>query len=280
RQLNTLKTANPRIGRCLSPEAAVNATATFDYNATFREFQSAFVDFVRTDEVAAEDKDECDREIENLLADIVGKIFPGERIDAALQYDGAPGAGVMLVGWSIPEGDQLQKSIGELLARTADAEGDDEEPDTGFVEEYRGRSIYEVDDAGEADDAIFGKGARTYFAVSSDAVWIAMGGEQALPTLKKALDASADQPQASVDRAPLDVTIHGAKVQVYGEGTDDEDAREIAEKAFKDSDDRIRIELTGIENGMRLRSSVGEAFVRLAALAAVKGLEDVGLLKK
>jgi hypothetical protein len=284
-QLNSLKSTKSRMSRLVSPTAGFVATATFDYNAIFREFRSLIVESARESVLDEKDKEsEVEQKIAKQLAEIISRAFDADRIDAALQFDGEPGALVALFGWSVPQADQLQKDLLELFSIQKNEDGSD----LALLEEYRGTRIYSLDDAGELEAKTFGKDARTCFAISSDAIWVVMGGKDALPTLKKTLDASADQKHAATDRPPLDITIHAMKMQMFGDELDmmvfdddeDEEMRELVEKAFKDADDRIRFELAGIENGTRLRASVGEGFIRLAGLSIAKGLDDSGLLKQ
>ena len=282
-QLNTLKSTRSRMNRIVSPTAAFAVTATFDYNETFREYRSVMVESAREGLLEGKEKEsEVQQKMDKQLAEIIRRAFVGDRIDAAVQFDGEPGAMVVLIGWSVPQAAELQKELLELFNVQKDEDGSE----LAFIEEYRGSRIYSLDEPGDLDAGTYGENARTCFTISPEAVWVVMGGKEALPTLKRALDASADQKQPVADRPPLDVTIHAVRVQKFGDDLDmqifddDEDTRALVEKAFKDADDRIRFELTGIENGTRLRASVGEGFIRLVGLTAAKGLDDLGLLEK
>jgi hypothetical protein len=164
---------------------------------------------------------------------------------------------------------------------------------------HQGVSFHKISPTqlGSDEERLYGGTPDMYLGTSSRAVWFAVGRDQAMPSLRTALDTLLTAPPAertAEGNVPLSVTVRVApwlelplpdqpgavpEVAPGTEPTEEQqqarrdqrrferarDRREIAEEAFN-ATDGIRIDGRPTESGFRTRIHLDEGFVRLLGL--------------
>jgi hypothetical protein len=267
-QFSSLQLTESKMSRFIDPAAAVRITAAFDYNANFRDFVAQMLEIVRADALqGVKDKPEEEQQARRQFADTLVKAFDRDRLDFSMQIQGDPGSVVVLYGWTSPKADEVRKELEALKGDPA--------ADLEMIDQYRDCPIYRTRTAASLNNA--GPDARFYLAVSKSVIWAALGGDSAVGALKKALDREAAEQPAAASRLPLEAVIRASQWKSILENVDD-GMQAVLSKAVEKGDDQIRLELAGIENGMRLRATVGDAILRVFGFAIEKTFEEQGLL--
>ena len=166
------------------------------------------------------------------------------------------------------------ESVEQEIARESERQEIREE--LGPTAEAREEKLAEVDAEAEDDDgvAFFGGRPSFHIGLGRDAVWFALGAEDALPTAKAAVARVKEQagrlgspPQAPI-RAAVNVT------QWLPDEPEDDGAYRALE-AFDPDNDRatIRFEPTPAGGG-RLRVTLDEGFVRFLGLSIAEGYDE------
>jgi hypothetical protein len=113
-----------------------------------------------------------------------------------------------------------------------------------------------------------------YAGAASDAVWFALGGTDAMPTLREAMNRVAESVAAGVrtreTAAPFRLIVHtSAWLGLGGDGDDDTDRR-IAEQAFSKGQDTVTVEMRPTESGFRTQVVLEEGFIRWLGLTIAR----------
>lgn len=120
--------------------------------------------------------------------------------------------------------------------------------------------------AKDADDAaaVFGEQIGVYLGAGNRTVWFAVGGEAAIDKTKELMDIlNEPQPanQARIRRAPFEMVFNFK--QWLGL---DEDGKGMLFDAFEEGGDRALIDIRPSEDGMRIRATVDEGYLRLIGM--------------
>ena len=132
---------------------------------------------------------------------------------------------------------------------------------------------------GSGSRRMWGDDFKVYFGTDSQAVWVAMGGDRALPALKSAMQKIADErenPTRGKNLAPFQFIMNGDQWLKFGEisGGLPERFRTMAEEAFvQEGSDVMRIEARPVQNGFRTRIQFEQGFLRLLAGAIAQRVD-------
>ncbi|MBX3439289.1 MAG: hypothetical protein KF861_17500 [Planctomycetaceae bacterium] len=157
-------------------------------------------------------------------------------------------------------------------------------PDVGQIDlnfsTHQGVMIHRIGNRNEQGDGqdlrFFGGPAKFYVGADTQAVWFALGGDQALPEMKQGIDlvrSSVGQPPpATGATAPFQLISRMNKwlklpPRDRGDAEGPDTFRLLADEAFSGEDDALRIDVRPTETGTRVRIQLDEGYLRLLGLA-------------
>ncbi|MBW3539077.1 MAG: hypothetical protein KY476_02290 [Planctomycetes bacterium] len=197
-------------------------------------------------------------------------------LDAFVQFMGEPpGAFVLIGGIQVAQGQSLAAGLSGLIANLP-------EKPAGLelsVDSHNGVSFHrftppEVDGGLER---VFGQQLAAYFGVGPDALWFAVGGADAMPTLRESMNrvaeaAAAGPPPRTAKQAPFRLVLHlGRWIAMMGTDERQRDpGRRISEDAFAKGNDTLTMELRPTEHGLRFQIQLEEGFLRLVGLGIAR----------
>jgi hypothetical protein len=145
------------------------------------------------------------------------------------------------------------------------------------VNSYRGTSLHRIEgkEIPEEEIARYGGRPSVYLGAGEGVVWFAIGGDAALPALRKAMDDAARPVPANTSSSPLRFVANFNQVGGFFEprATDEQRAKNPFRQAMAKGGDALRVEVRPIENGAKLRVQFDEAFLRLVGGEVAKGIE-------
>lgn len=140
------------------------------------------------------------------------------------------------------------------------------------VETHRGVAIHRLipKQINGPDRALYGEEMAIHIGAGQKAFWLAVGGREAVPALRKAMDVVSDSANAppsegSADPFRMVFNMEGWK-DVGAQPDRTEPGRELMRKAFQPGSDSLRIDVRPTEHGARLRLEFDEGFLRWLAL--------------
>jgi hypothetical protein len=212
------------------------------------------------------------------LEDSLGATFEEGNLDLFAQVVAAePQKFVILGGARIVGGATFGAALTQLLTELQS------DPDAGAIDlnlsTHQGVVIHRLGErngtADEGEQRFFGGNPSLYLGTGPDAVWLAIGTDEALRQLQQAIDLyreSAGKPDTSnIRRPPFQLVARLARwLQLPANdrgGRGPSQGRQLAEQAFTGEDDALRIEMYPTETGLRIRIQLDEGFLRLIGLA-------------
>jgi hypothetical protein len=151
------------------------------------------------------------------------------------------------------------------------------------LETHQGVTIHRIQgrNSSPEDLRVYGGRPSVYLGTSSRYAWFGYGGEEALTTLKNAIDHMATatpEERNNTTLAPFQVVFHVSpwldlpQPEDAGEGR--QRFRELTEEAFEADNDALRVDVRPTETGMRFRIQVDEGFLRLMALGISELIDE------
>jgi hypothetical protein len=145
------------------------------------------------------------------------------------------------------------------------------------VHSYRGTSFHRIEgkEIPEEEVARYGGRPSVYLGAGEGVVWFGIGGDAALPAVRKAMDDAARPVPANTSSSPLRFVANFNQIGGFFEprATDEQRARNPFRQAMAKGGDALRVELRPIENGAKLRVQFDEAFLRLVGGEMANGIE-------
>lgn len=199
--------------------------------------------------------------------------------DFFVQFIGEPpGKFVLIGGMRVVDADALGLAVTDILRRIADS------PNLADLklnaDSHQGIAFHRIEGKKirRQDERLYGKKPGLFFGAGGNAVWFAVGGDNAMPELKKAMDQVAERSENAADgrdsNAPLQIVANlSSWVGLDGPadaGTGPQPVRELAREAFSKGADRLRIDIRPTDNGARLRIELDEGFIRLIGLGLAR----------
>lgn len=123
------------------------------------------------------------------------------------------------------------------------------------------------------DKRMFGEDSALYFGTDNQALWFAVGGDDAMPTLRAAIDRVASGQEAGPRRgelAPFQAVVNLTEWIHINQSDRDEPGRfaSLALEAFEaDGSDVIRADARPLKNGFRIRFQAEHGFLKLIGMA-------------
>jgi hypothetical protein len=123
------------------------------------------------------------------------------------------------------------------------------------------------------DKRMFGDESALYFGTDNQALWFAVGGDDAIPTLRAAIDRIAAGNDSGLKRgelAPFQVILNLTEWININQSDRDQPGRfaALALQAFEaDGSDVARLDARTLKDGFRIRIQVENGFLRLLGLA-------------
>jgi len=222
--------------------------------------------------------------------DGVGKLV---RVLRATVDDGAVDAGfqfvpqdeghhVLIAALRVRGPETLTDGLQEIVSRLR------EDPDFETVEpnaaEYRGIRFHRLisREPRPQDERLYGGQPQLYLGCGERILWVAVGGDEAFPTLEDSideiLDADKDDSDALLDVPPIQMTMRVATwlgMRPAGEANAGRRRfrAEAAREAFDETNDQIRLEVRPSETGLQLRLRMDEGVLRFMGLMVARGIE-------
>lgn len=243
-------------------------------------FQRSFPAKV-TEDVADEDEPDAPVRDDLALSDIFEPLkatVEGGELDAFVKITGKPKPGFSVIGgMRVAEGARVAAGLRNFLPRLRDVSPTIDVELNAAV--HRDVSLNKFSNKAPIYGGLsmfFGSSPTFWVGAGSHTVWFAVGGEEALDTLKQAMDTVAEPPTTSEDLAappPLRVTINvgewfaaiDQEVTVGNQG-----AADLGREAFTPENDRIAIDLRPSEDGARLRVELEMGLIRFMVLQWVQ----------
>jgi hypothetical protein len=187
-------------------------------------------------------------------------------LDAMFQFVGEPsGAFVLVGGIHVADGEALAAAVTELLPRFKESERISAVRQN--IVSHNGVAIHRLEfrETRPQDERLFGsQPAGVSIGVGADVLWLAVGGESATAELKRAIDKGAEPVAGDAANLPLQFVMNFSNwMNVFDPQHQEQGFASRAREAFSAGGDSLRVEARPIADGLRLRLTVDEAFLRL-----------------
>lgn len=157
-------------------------------------------------------------------------------------------------------------------------------PDVGRIDvnfaSHQGVMLHRIGDRDEGEDVeeqrMFGGDPDLYVGADTQALWFAIGADNALTELKQGIDlaraAAGHPPATAAGAAPIQfISRMNAWLKLPPRDAGDDEGprvfRMLSEEAFGREDDALRIDVRPTETGVRVRFQLDEGYLRLLGLA-------------
>lgn len=200
-------------------------------------------------------------------------------LDGFFRFQGEnQGEVVVMAAVRVVNGQLASQTIGDLLMMAQAYNPSDNIEFQLNAEAYRGVNFHRVISDEPPDTPTkrtFGDNYSFYFGAGERTLWFVMGGDKAIPEARKAIDHILD-PTSQQDlgnTAPFRFTLNMSNWMKIWEDPERERRGfgKTASENFEKGDDRIVLDMTTRENGIRYRIQLEESFVRLLGLAIARG---------
>ncbi|HUG91438.1 MAG TPA: hypothetical protein VML55_11420 [Planctomycetaceae bacterium] len=218
---------------------------------------------------------------ENIDATGVADVFTalratneGGHFDAFVRMAGSPpGPFVLVGGLRVQQGRTLARGVTSLLNAIPD-----KPPALEMnADSHNGVTFHRLvfADAPPPIRRVFGEQPAFYAGAASDAVWFALGGTDAMPSLREAMNRVAEATAAGVrareTAAPFRLIVRTSNWLGFG-GEQDTD-RQMAEQAFAKGQDTLTVEVRPTDSGVRTQIVLEEGFIRWLGLQVARNFD-------
>lgn len=192
-----------------------------------------------------------------------------------------------------PHGTRSMVLLGGVRMRNAESFGDalvpvlqrtGERPEVAefatSVESHRGIAFHMIrgKESRADEERIYGGPPSLYVGAGQRALWFAVGGDEALPALKSAIDRVVDASPAdrSESTPPFRMVINAKSwMNLPPDERAPEGVRAIFEDSFASGADALWVEFRPTENGGRTRITIEEGFLRLMGKGIGAGIDSM-----
>ncbi|MBI5758154.1 MAG: hypothetical protein HZA46_06525 [Planctomycetales bacterium] len=219
-----------------------------------------------------------DKALHDLL-DVLRDTAQAGHFDLAAQFVGEPGKPfVLLGGLKVTDGDKLSSAVTDIVTRLK-GNADLAEVQVN-VAEHKGVRLHRIQgkQSGPQEEKLYGTKPSIYVGAGGNVFWFAVGGDNALVELRKSIDI-VDKPVAdTVTTVPFQFVMNFSRwMELFGGGASgSEGFASRAKSAFNKGGDTLRIDVKPLENGMRMRVQLDEAFIRLLGQEIGRRVDDRG----
>ena len=188
-------------------------------------------------------------------------------LDMVFQVKGdVPGQYVLLAAAKVQDSAALSGALTSIMDRLATSSELSETKVNAAT--YRGTALHRIvgKNVGKDDEERYGGQPALYFGAGEGVLWVSIGGEGALPALREMMDEVAKPVPTDLTVAPLQFVANFSQVLDYFAPQNRDGAgRQRARDAFSRGGDSLRVDVRPLENGMKVRVQMDEAFLRLWA---------------
>ncbi len=281
--LQSLTTSRSQFAVVDSDAAALSASSAWTLSGEGAEIVSQVLQQVRKqvgdqlqqDFTASSSADHPVRQV----LDALDATVDAGRMDGMVAFAGDRPGGMVLVGAAhLEDAADVAHALEQILPYVAQSK------DIASLElkafETDGVSVHRIVPAKvrKQDERLYGPDAALYVGVGGDAIWIALGGDDAPRVLTDFITASASSADATSTAPPLlALDLHlSTWIGLAGNGGTGEQRGfvEAARIAFADPDqDGLRAVVTPQEDGLRIAVQADEGYIRLLGLALADRLQ-------
>lgn len=201
-------------------------------------------------------------------------------LDAFAQLTGVePGEFALIAAVKLSTSREFPPRIEELLEFLKDGASDNDllmKLDLG-VDTIDSHPVHRlpINPPEEGGQRLFGETASLYIYANTQAIWCAFGGDEALHSLKAAVQsvASPQDPKQGRNRVPFQFVTHARN---WLSVADDDKAGAFldrAESSFDSDNDALTIELRPTDTGLRIRAELQSGFIGLLGRNITNGIE-------
>ena len=220
---------------------------------------------------AVDEPEDVEGPVHDVFASL-GKTAEKGHLDMFVQFLPSDATKLVLIGAvRMEDADRMAGAMRELLSRVTDS------PDLAKLEldvdSHAGITFHRVQGAEtrERDVRMYGEDPALFVGVGRNSIWFSVGADDALDSLKSAVDTALGELQNPVDRspaAPFQVVAHVLPwMELSGLDVSESIQRELAQDAFAKGDDQIKLDFQPTDDGARLRLHFEEAFMRFLGMS-------------
>ena len=125
----------------------------------------------------------------------------------------------------------------------------------------------------EQEQRLYGSEFALYVGFGRETVWLAVGGDQAVPELAAAIERARETvtPERASVSAPFRLVV---TANTWIGINPNDPNNDLAKAAFQPGDDSLRIDVRPTEKGVRLRVELEEGFIRLLGLGVAQRYDE------
>lgn len=200
------------------------------------------------------------------IANVLRSTVNAGTIDAAAQYVGSPGGTFVLIGaLKITDAGTLDDALRDILGGLKKNPAVD---DVRFdVLKHKGVSLHRVEfrQSDESTSRLYGGKPGLLLGVGDNALWLAFGAEAAsVDQLESAIDKTAEPLTATAPDMPFRMIMNFSQwMHVFDPEKKADGFAPLARASFAKGGDALRFEARPIDDGIRIRITLDEAFIRL-----------------
>lgn len=211
------------------------------------------------------------------IVDILLGMLDGGEINSSMNLIGSAGGPYTLVGaLHVPQGERFGSALTDILTEL--------QQNAAFkvklaASETGGITFHQLQM--EAPPAwvrqLFGEECTVHLGSGPSTVWFALGTDEALPQLRKAMAAVASPDEAPAEAVPLRISARASRWLTVGgnSGIPAESAlAPLLAPAFSSGQDQLELELVPQPDGLRLRLNIDRGFLRLVGLALARQIDN------
>ncbi len=219
------------------------------------------------------------------LFDAVRETIKEGHLDGFVQFFGEPGEKFVIIGGiRIMNAGAFGSGLSEIIEKASQTNADIN-VELG-VDSYGDIVFHRLVSNGRnpRHKQMFGDESALYFGTDNQALWFTVGGDDAIPTLRAAIDRIAAGNDAGPKRgelAPFQVVVNLTEWININQSDRDQPSRfaALALQAFEaDGSDVARLDARTLKDGFRVRIQVENGFLRLLGLAVagrIDGNQDL-----
>jgi hypothetical protein len=114
------------------------------------------------------------------------------------------------------------------------------------------------------DEQLYGGKPSLYVGVGDDVLWVAWGSDAAPTEMRRAIDKGAEPVKEAIVSAPFQLVMNFSKwMNVFDPKKSEDGFAGRARNSFSKGGDALRVEALPMDDGLRVRVTLDEAFIRL-----------------
>lgn len=275
--LNELKAARSHFANLLKDTAPLSGSVSWKLDKSAKKMFKEIISAVETQMTAglAANSTEAESNPVKDLSKVLNATAEAGKVDAAFQFIGQPPAPFVFIGgMKIEDTDTLSSALENILGRL---KGNPKVSDVKLnALSHKGVTVHrlETTDQRPGEDRLYGGKPGIYLGTGNSVFWIAVGGDEAVNELKRAIDkVSQPVPDTAVTYPIQFVMNFSSWMEIFDPDNKAEGFAARARNAFSKGGDALRIDVKPIDDGVRFRLQFDEAFLRLIGQEAAQRID-------